>query len=100
MIQSSMDARAKATGQWMRGPRQQISWSMSTHGTDYTRQAFPKDGLAAKAVALGEACGSFYMVIALEKNSVDCLYKVNSVMAPELVQVFHLFEASKKLSPG
>jgi hypothetical protein len=59
-----------------------------------------KDGPAAEAVVLGEACGSLYMVTASEKNSVGYLYKVDDVTAPELVQVFHLSEASEKLSPG
>lgn len=59
-----------------------------------------KDGPAAEAVVVGEACGSRYMVTATEKNSIGFLYNIDDVMSPELVKVFHLSEASEMLSPG
>jgi len=58
------------------------------------------DGCAPETVVVGEACGELYTVTVCEKNSIGFLYSLADVSAPELVQVFHLSEASEKYSPG
>lgn len=59
-----------------------------------------KDGPAAEAVVVGEACGSRFAVTASEKNSIGFIYNLDDVTNPELVKTFHLSEVSESLNPG
>ncbi|KAL7554118.1 hypothetical protein ACHAWF_017519 [Thalassiosira exigua] len=58
-----------------------------------------KDGYAAEAVVVGEACGNKYIVTVSEKNSVGFLYDVTDISSPTLVQIFHLSPASETKNP-
>jgi hypothetical protein len=59
-----------------------------------------KSGPNPEAIAVGEACGTLYMVTVVEKNSIGFLYNINDIENPELDQVFHLSEASKDKNAG
>mmetsp|Transcript_254 Transcript_254/g.394 ORF Transcript_254/g.394 Transcript_254/m.394 type:complete len:690 (+) Transcript_254:118-2187(+) len=59
-----------------------------------------KDGPAAEAIVVGEACGTSFVVTVSEKNSIGFVYQLDDVSTPELVKVFHLSEASELLNPS
>ena len=59
-----------------------------------------KDGPAAEAVVVGQACDATFMVTASEKNSIGFLYDISVMTKPTLEKVFHLSPASETLNPG